>query len=64
MNFSLVPLLLGNRDISDATRQALLENRFQNAAELIMQDYGLNCIEVGHLLDVSACSESNRESME
>lgn len=57
MKFSLVPLLLGSRDISAEARQALVENRLQEAARLLMQEHGLGCIEASHLLDVSACDE-------
>jgi hypothetical protein len=53
--FSVVPLLLGNGDISAETQRALVENRLQDAAQLLMQDHGLSCIEAGHLLDVRAC---------
>jgi hypothetical protein len=53
--FSVVPLLLGNRDISPETQRALIDNRLQDAAQLLMQDHGLSCIEAGHLLDVRAC---------
>ena len=54
---SLVPLRLGNRDISAEARQALHENRLIEAAKLIMQQYALTCIEAGQLLDVCACDE-------
>jgi hypothetical protein len=55
MSFSLVPLLLGNKQISTEVRKALVENRLQDAAELIMRQYGLDCIEASHLLNVAAC---------
>ena len=55
MSFSVVPLLLTEKGISDEVRRALLENRLQDAAGLLMQEYGLSCIEAGHLLQVSAC---------
>jgi hypothetical protein len=55
MKFSIVPLLIGGESISAQVKQALRENRLQDAAKLIMQDYGLSCVEVGQLLDVSAC---------
>ena len=55
MSFSIVPLLLANRDISAAARQALIENRLGDAAGLLMDKYGLSCIEAGHLLNVSVC---------
>jgi hypothetical protein len=59
MKFSLVPLLLGNRDISAETRKALLENRLHDAAAMLMQQNGLSCVEAGQLLDVSACPDRN-----
>ena len=52
---SVVPLLLADEEISGDAHQALLENRLQDAADLLMQKYGLSCIEAGQLLDVSAC---------
>jgi len=55
MKFSLVPLLITGQSISPEVRQALRENRLQDAAKLIMQEYGLSCIEAGQLLDVAAC---------
>lgn len=55
MKFSIVPLLIGGESISPEVRQALRENRLQDAAKLIMQEYGLSCIEAGQLLDVAAC---------
>jgi hypothetical protein len=55
MSFSVVPLLLAEEEVPAGLRQALLANRWQHAAELLMQEYGLSCIEASHLLDVSAC---------
>jgi hypothetical protein len=55
MKLSLVPLLITGQSVSPEIRQALRENRFKDAAELIMQQYGLSCIEAGQLLDVAAC---------
>jgi hypothetical protein len=55
MKFSIVPLLITGQSISPKVRQALRENRLQDAAKLIMEEYGLNCIEAGQLLDVPAC---------
>lgn len=55
MSFSLVPLLIGGESISPGIRQALRENRLKEAAKLIMQQYGLSCVEAGQLLDVAAC---------
>ncbi len=55
MKFSIVPMLITGQSISPAVRQALRENRLRDAAKLIMEEYGLSCIEAGQLLDVSAC---------
>ena len=55
MSFSVLPLLLFNRDISAETRRALVENRLQDAAQLLMRQYELSCLEVSHLLDISVC---------
>ena len=54
-NFSLVPLLLNGQSISSQARHALRENRMKDAAVILMQDYGLTCVEAGHLLNVPAC---------
>jgi hypothetical protein len=54
-DFSLVPLLVGGESISPAARQALRENRVKDAANMIMRDYGLSCVEVGNLLNLRAC---------
>jgi hypothetical protein len=58
MSFSMVPLLLAEEEIPAEARQALVENRLDDAAELLIRDYGLSCIEAGDLLDVSACQEA------
>jgi hypothetical protein len=55
MKFSIIPLLLGGESISPEIKQALQENRLRDAAQLIMQKYGLSCVEAGQLLDVSDC---------
>ena len=55
MKFSLIPLLIAGKTISSEVRQALRENRLQDAAKLIVQEYGLTCAEASDLLDVSAC---------
>ena len=52
MSFSVLPLLLVNGDISAETRRALVENRLQDAAQLLMRQYELSCLEVSHLLDI------------
>ena len=57
MKFSLVPLLIAGQTISSEIRQALRENRLHDAASIIMEQYGLSCIEVGQLLDLSACAD-------
>ena len=57
MKLSLVPLLITGQTISNEIRQALRENRLQEAAASIIQQYGLNCVEVGQLLDLSACDD-------
>jgi hypothetical protein len=55
MKFSIVPLLLGGESISPEIKEALREKRLRDAAQLIMRQYGLSCVEAGQLLDVSAC---------
>ena len=57
MKFSFVPLLITGQTISNEIRQALRENRLQEAAAIIIQQYGLSCVEVGQLLDLSACDD-------
>ena len=59
MSFSLVPLLVTGQSISHEARQALRENRMQDAAAILMEQYGLNCSEAGQLLDLSLCKEDN-----
>jgi hypothetical protein len=54
MKFSLVPLLVANKDISAEARKALVENRLRDAAVILMEQNGLTCVEAGQLLDVSA----------
>jgi hypothetical protein len=53
--FSLLPLLLDSQSISFAARRALRENRVNDAVVILMQDYGLSCVEAGDLLNVAAC---------
>ena len=55
--FSLVPMLLIGESISREARQALRENRIRDAADILMKEYGLTCIEAGQLLDVSSCED-------
>jgi hypothetical protein len=54
-HFSVVPLLLAEEQIPAEVRRALLEGRRQDAAEVLMQKYGLSCVEASDLLDVLAC---------
>ena len=54
-HFSVVPLLLAEGEIPAEVRQALLAGRRQDAAEMLMQKYGLSCDEASDLLDVFAC---------
>ena len=53
-NFSLVPLLLAETDLPAETRRALSEGRRREAAELLMQTYGLSCSDAGELAGTSA----------
>jgi hypothetical protein len=55
MDFTVVPLLVGDQEIPSEVRQALIDNRRQDAAELLMRQYGLSFIEADHLLDVALC---------
>ncbi|HEY7164617.1 MAG TPA: hypothetical protein VIB79_08655 [Candidatus Binatia bacterium] len=54
-SFSLVPLLLTGETISPKARLALRENRMNDAAAILMQEYGLSCVEAGDLLNLRAC---------
>ena len=53
--FSVVPLLLAEGQIPAEVRQALLAGHRQDAAQMLMQQYGLSCDEASDLLDVFAC---------
>lgn len=55
MSFSMVPMLVVSEAMPAAARQALSENRLQDAAEILMREVGLSCIEAGDLLDIAAC---------
>jgi len=61
--FSLAPLLVVDEDISAEARQALRENRLQDAARLLMRQYALNCVEAGNLLNVTVCEDNKAESI-
>lgn len=59
MKLSFVPLLLGGKTLSGEARRALIEDRREDAAALLMQQYDLDCREAGELLDVSVCGGAN-----
>ena len=61
MKLSFVPLLLGGKTLSAEARNALRENRREDAAALLMQQYDLDCREASELLDVSVCEEGGGE---
>jgi hypothetical protein len=54
-HFSVAPLLRAEGEIPAEGRQALLAGRRLDAAEILMQQYGLSCDEASDLLDVFAC---------
>jgi hypothetical protein len=55
MKLSFIPLLLTGKTISAEVRKALRENRLKDAAAMLMQQYGLSCIEASDLLDIAVC---------
>lgn len=55
MKLSFIPLLMTGKTISTEVRQALREKRLKDAAAMLMQQYGLSCLEAGDLLDVAMC---------
>lgn len=55
MAFSLVPMLMTGQSISSNAREALRENRIEEASVILMQEYGLSCDEVSDLLNERAC---------
>ncbi len=55
MKLSFIPLLLTGKTISTEVRKALRENRLKDAAAMLMQQYGLSCIEASDLLDIAVC---------
>ena len=59
---SVVPLLFADTQIASDVRQALVENRLQDAAIILMEEYGLSCVEVTHLLDMSPCKKNSARS--
>jgi hypothetical protein len=60
MSLTLVPMLLAGRSISPDARQALRENRLEDAARLLMRDYGLTRVEAHDLLGLDAGDSSIR----
>ena len=54
-DFSVIPLLPAGQSISPEARQALRENRLKDAAVILMEEYGLSCVEAGNLLNITAC---------
>jgi hypothetical protein len=61
MKLSFVPLLLGGKMLSPEARNALSEDRREDAAALLMREYDLDCREAGELVDVSMCDEEKTE---
>jgi hypothetical protein len=61
-NFSVIPLLLAGQSISPEARQALRENRLKDAAVILMEEYGLSCVEASDLLGISACQDGTDKS--
>jgi hypothetical protein len=64
MKFSLIPILLAGKSISQKAQQALRENRLKDAADMLVKDYGLSCVEAGQLLGVFACEHDKRVGRE
>jgi hypothetical protein len=61
MKLSFVPLLLGGTMLSPEARNALSEDRREDAAALLMREYDLDCREAGELVDVSMCDGEKTE---
>jgi hypothetical protein len=61
MKLSFVPLLLGGKMLSPEARNAVSEDRREDAAALLMREYDLDCREAGELVDVSMCDEEKTE---
>ncbi len=59
MKLSFVPLLLDESMLSPEARNAIRENRREDAAALLMRQYDLDCREAGELVDVSMCDDEN-----
>jgi hypothetical protein len=41
----------------------LRENRLKDAAVILMEEYGLSCVEVTHLLDLSPCEKNSAPTL-
>jgi len=54
----MVPLLLTGESISAEARRALRENRMRDAAVILIEEYGLNCVEVSQLLNFASCDDN------
>ncbi|MGE5219919.1 MAG: hypothetical protein ACM3SP_23200 [Chloroflexota bacterium] len=57
MKFSMIPLLLTGKSLSEEARLALQEHRLKDVVAILQRDYGLSCLEVGDLLGISACDQ-------
>jgi len=55
-------LLLTGQSISPEAREALRENRLKDAAVILMEKYGLSCVEASDLLGISACQDGTDKS--
>jgi len=62
MSLTLVPMLLAGQSISLDVREALRENRLEDAAQLLMRKYGLTRAETTDLLGVDLGKSSSRST--
>ena len=62
MSLTLVPMLLAGQSISPDVRQALRENRLEDAAQLLMRECGLTRAETSDLLGVDLGSSIRSKS--
>lgn len=61
MSFTFIPMLLAGKSISPKAKRALLENRLEDAALLLMKDHRLSCLEVRDLLNISTCLDNSAD---
>ena len=61
MKLSFVPLLLEGKSLTAETRDALREDRREDAAALLMRQYNLDCREAGALLDLPVCDDEKAD---